>query len=311
MKKIVSMLIMLLVCFCFSSAAYAAGECFTVKYVDVDDKLYVVDSTEVPQFDEPVPDANNPVSDGVNITLGTPDTVNRSEFTIPISLPIYTEPGEYKYSITQKSGSEAGVAYDIGPIVFRVLVGYNDAGNVAVLDTGVGFSGENKKTDFTNVFCYGSLTITNTVSGTVEDRGKEFEIKVTFTDPVGENVPEVINYTIVNTNGTTSFGESRIGNSQEKTVTLFLTHGSTATFNNIPAGISYTVVRDTMEGFNDPVITPGPGSITAGQAASATVNNSAIVSINSGVLFQHTGALIILAVAVVGLLLLLIRKKRI
>ena len=311
MKKTLSMFFVLLVCFCFSSVAYAdVAPCFKVNYYDEENYPHSIDSNETPQFEAVVPDENNPDSNIENITLGTPVTADHSEFTVPITLPTYTKTGEYEYSITQKPGSTAGVEYDEGPIVFRVLVRYNDAGNIAVIDTGAGFSGENKKASFTNIFHSGTLSVTNTVSGTDADRNIPFEITVAFTAPDGQNISEPISYIIKDANGT-KIDEKTIGGSgNAKTVKINLRHGNTATFNNVPAGVNYTVTQATLGGFNAPVYESNSGSITAGQSASASVTNNAILSLNTGVLFQNTGALVILVIAVVGILLLLFRRKR-
>ena len=87
-------------------------------------------------------------------------------------------------------------------------------------------------------------------------------------------------------------------------------HGSTATFSNIPAGVSYSVSQQIMDGFGTPQITPPSGSITAGQTASTTVQNYASHTIGSGIHLRTTGTIIVFAAAVIGLLALLLGKRR-
>ena len=304
MKKIVSMIFVLVICLCFVGAAYAEGECFTVTYTGSgnfnvpNDKLsFTVEQGEgIPFTDE-------------ELIIIEDKQITNEVTEVPIEMPeSYGVAGEYVYKIWQNGGSSPDFEYDSQPIEFRVLVGYDYDDNLTVLATGVGYSGPAKKVGFINKLKSGSLIVTNIVQGTEADRNdKEFDVNVTFT---GQNVPAVINYSVQQAGGTEipKTSEGPIG--QTRTVTLHLKHGSTATFNDMPTGISYTITQDTLTGFSSPVIEFASGTLTAGQPISATVKNSASVSIGSGVLFENTGALIILSVAVVGLLLLLFRRKR-
>ena len=137
-----------------------------------------------------------------------------------------------------------------------------------------------------------------------------FSITVSFEAPEEEEIPDVITYTVAAADGTETTGTVTGGSGRTKSVTLTLKHGSTATFSNIPAGVSYSVSQQSMDGFDTPQITPPSGSITAGQTASTTVQNYASHTIGSGIRFQNTAYVIVFAFAVIGLLVLLLGKRR-
>ena len=308
MKKTASLLIMLLLCLCLSVTAFAEGENFKVYYVDADSQPCDVVPAETLQF--------TVTAAGIDQSqmIAVPDTAAAgSETTVPITLPPYQSAGEYAYTITQTAGTASGVTYDSGSIVFKVLVGYDTDDQLKVLATGMGNNGETKKDSFTNTCSYGTLSISNRVSGTDADRDTLFSITVSFEAPEQEEIPDVITYTVTAADGTETTGTvtgGSGGSGRTKSVTLTMKHGSTATFSNIPAGVSYSVSQQSMDGFGTPQITPPSGSITAGQTASTTVQNYASHTIGSGIHFRNTGTIIVFAAAVIGLLALLLGKRR-
>ena len=307
MKKTASLLIMLLLCLCLSVTAFAEGENFKVYYVDADSQPCDVVPAETLQF--------TVTAAGIDQSqmIAVADTAAAgSETTVPITLPTYQSAGEYAYTITQTAGTASGVTYDSGSIVFKVLVGYDTDDQLKVLATGMGNNGETKKASFTNICSYGTLSISNRVRGTDADRETLFSITVSFEAPEEEEIPDVITYTVAAADGTETTGTvtgGSGGSGRTKSVTLTMKHGSTATFSNIPAGVSYSVSQQSIDGFGTPQITPPSGSITAGQTASTTVQNYASHTIGSGIHFRNTGTIIVFAAAVIGLLALLFGKR--
>ena len=293
MKKTASLLIMLLLCLCLSVSAFAEGENFKVYYVDADSQPCTVVPAETLQF--------TVTAAGIDQSqmIAVADTAAAgSETTVPITLPTYQSAGEYAYTITQTAGTASGVTYDSGSIVFKVLVGYDTDDQLKVLATGMGNNGETKKASFTNICSYGTLSISNRVRGTDADRETLFSITVSFEAPEEEEIPDVITYTVAAADGTETTGTVTGGSGRTKSVTLTLKHGSTATFSNIPAGVSYSVSQQSMDGFDTPQIT------------STTVQNYASHTIGSGIRFQNTAYVIVFAFAVIGLLVLLLGKRR-
>ena len=308
MKNTASLLIMLLLCLCLSVTVFAEGENFKVYYVDADSQPCTVVPAETLQFTVTAAGIDQ------NQMIAVADTAAAgSETIVPITLPTYQSAGEYAYTITQTAGTASGVTYDSGSIVFKVRVGYDTDDQLKVLATGMGNNGETKKDSFTNICSYGSLSISNRVSGTDTDRDTLFSITVSFEAPEEEEIPNVITYTVAAADGTETTGTvtgGSGGSGRTKSVTLTMKHGSTATFSNIPAGVSYSVSQQIMDGFGTPQITPPSGSITAGQTASTTVQNYASHTIDSGIHLRTTGTIIVFAAAVIGLLALLLGKRR-
>ena len=307
MKKTASLLIMLLLCLCLSVTASAEGENFKVYYVDADSQPCTVVPAETLHF--------TVTAEGIDPArmIAVADTAAAgSVTTVPITLPTYQSAGEYAYTITQSAGTASGVTYDSGSIVFKVLVGYDTDDQLKILATGMGNNGETKKDSFTNTCSYGTLSISNRVRGTDADRDTLFSITVSFEAPEQEEIPDVITYTVTAADGTETTGTvtgGSGGSGRTKSVTLTMKHGSTATFSNIPAGVSYSVSQQSIDGFGTPQITPPSGSITAGQTASTTVQNYASHTIGSGIHFRNTGTIIVFAAAVIGLLALLFGKR--
>ena len=307
MKKTASLLIMLLLCLCLSVSAFAEGENFKVYYVDADSQLCTVVPAETLQFTVTAAGIDQ------NQMIAVADTAAAgSETTVPITLPTYQTAGEYAYTITQSAGTASGVTYDSGSIVFKVLVGYDTDDRLKVLATGMGNNGETKKDSFTNICSYGTLSISNRVRGTDKDRDTLFSINVSFEAPEDQEIPDIISYTVTEADGTVTVTNGTVTevNGRAKSVTLTLKHGSTATFSNIPAGVTYRVTQADVSGFHAPQISPESGAIDAGQTAETSVINSAIHTIGSGILFKNTAYVIILIVSVVGLLALLLGKRR-
>lgn len=307
MKKTASLLIMLLLCLCLSVTASAEGENFKVYYVDANSEPCSVVPAETLHF---TVTANGIYSDPLIVVADT--AAAGSETAVPITLPAYRTAGEYAYTITQSAGTASGVTYDSGSIVFKVLVGYDIDDQLKILATGMGNNGEGKKDSFTNTCSYGTLSISNRVSGTDTDRETLFSITVSFEAPEDQEIHDIISYTVTEADGTVTVTNGTVTevNGRAKSVTLTLKHGSTATFSNIPAGVSYSVSQQGVEGFDTPQITPASGSITAGQTASTSVENYASHTIGSGIRSRNTGYIIVFAAAVIGLLVLLIGRPR-
>ena len=57
-------------------------------------------------------------------------------------------------------------------------------------------------------------------------------------------------------------------------------------------------------------VSQGPGTITAGSDASAGVTNTMNGTLNAGIVYRTTAYVIVFAFAVIGLLVLLLGKRR-
>ena len=328
MKKAACIILLFLVCLNFTAAAYADGgqdgsggngsgnqpstvPAFTATYSNLPDGVSIP-SNEGSFICEPVSGYNNP--EDLMLSFGTP-TVSGSVMTVPFVFPDgYSVIGEYRYSIRQNAGKIMGVTYDDVPFVFCVLVGYSDDGSIGVVASGAGSDGTGggKKIGFENIYRTGTLNVTNTVEGNIGDRDKDFAITVTFSIPEESSIESPITYSVPGVDSPQTIAVDAwqtSGSNKTTSVTIHLKSSQSATFSNVPAGVSYTVSPTQAEGYTQ-TVSPGPGTITAGSDASAGVTNKMDGSLNAGIVYRTTAYVIVFAFAVIGLLVLLLGKRR-
>lgn len=215
--------------------------------------------------------------------------------------------GQYAYSITQKTGTIQGIDYDTGTLTLYVLAAKDGSG---VDSFSVGFprdGEENGKVDsFTNEYKVRTLTVTNHVSGQIADLNQEFRIKVTFTAEDGKEFRYPISYGIGSAlTEAIEVGSNRTSMSKE----ISLKNDATMTF-KVPIGTSYTIEELDSNGYTV-VYTGQTGEITDGtDAIQASVTNTKDATVNIGISLDSAPYLILLAIAVLGVFLLLIRHRR-
>lgn len=161
---------------------------------------------------------------------------------ITITLPEYSSVGVYTYMIKETPGLTAGVTYRTSDIklVVTVLQDTNDYIRVAAVHT-EDENGDKASSFDDNEYSAGSLAVEKTVTGNMGDRDKEFAVTVTFKVPEGKTVNEAISYVEDGQNKTIPASAWSNG---VATATINLKHEETVTFNNIPYGVTYTVVED-------------------------------------------------------------------
>ena len=104
-------------------------------------------------------------------------------------------------------------------------------------------------------------------------------------------------------------------------VTVKLIHGQDVTFNNIPAGVTYTVTEQAKHEAPDPngsnpetgytVTYEGEtGTIAENVTAAAKVINTKGTTVNTGVVLDSLPYVLLIAVAVVAVVLFTVRKRR-
>ena len=326
MKRAISMILLFLLCLSASTPAWAVddntttqGPCFTVTYtgtpegfeVPEGDVSFTVELTSKPEG-----------SDEKMITIGTQPS-GENTVTVPITLPNnYSKVGVYTYSISQKAGSILGVTYDPDPIVFQVIVGYENEEDtdIGIIATGVGKKliindsevSNEKKTGFENTYSnigYGTLNVTNTVSGNIGDRQKPFYITVTFTAPENKVIANEITYTVYENNYLVTENTISGGGAKTVAVNISLKSGQTATFSNVPAGVGYVVSQKPESGYTL-VYEGDSGTISKGIESNAKVTNSITGGLGTGIYMQRTSYILVLALGIVGLVLLLRGKRK-
>ena len=249
-----------------------------------------------------------PVLSPLKITVGKDDVA-----TGIIELPEVDEDGfsgvgVYTYEITEENSNIAGVTYD-GKRILKIYV-FNDEDGEGYIRVPVLLNADEKEKSegFENSFNTGTLTVYKEVTGNMGDKQRKFDITVTLTAPEGRKVTAPI-YVGGGTNNPHTFGEDG-----KLEIKLDLAHGEDITIRNIPYGVTYEVTETLPEGlgYKNPIITYSDSDkvINEGKAPdSVTVTNEKDVSIETGINLDNAPYIAILAVAIGGLALFLIRRR--
>lgn len=210
---------------------------------------FTIERTSVSDAAEGVTKENMPLPTigSVSYTQGEAGSTSKAK-DITVELPPYASVGIYTYTIKETAGDTAGVTYRGSDIRLVVTVQQGEDGFIRIAAVHTETAGGDKTNSFDdNKYEAGSLSVKKNVTGNMGDRQKDFKVTVAFTAPAGKTVKGAITYT----DGTNE--NSIAGNWKEmKTVDIYLKHGETVTFSNIPYGVTYTVEEDdyTGEGYD-------------------------------------------------------------
>lgn len=241
--------------------------------------------------------ANMPVPSVADVTYAEGESGSK---TLTINLPTYTSVGVYTYTITENSGSTAGMVYDTTPRKLKVTVVNGATAGTFVVAGTVLVDTDNKKSDsFNNVYNAGKLEITKTVTGNLGDKSKDFTFKVTLNAPEGKTVSSTI--TVAGKNASFVSG-------QEYTFTL--KHGESYTFGNLPYGVTYTVEEAdyTAAGYTT-TKTGDTGTIGAATQTAAFVNDKNDGDLDLGVSMDSLPYILMLVVVGAAVVVIATRKK--
>lgn len=235
-------------------------------------------------------------------------TVNGTTGEIKIALPTYEKVGVYEYTLQEVAGTTAGVTYYGKDILLKVTV-IEQGGKirVAAVHTEEGHSGtgDNKKDTFANTYEAGTLNVTKTVAGNLGDQSKKFDFTVTFTKPTDKEVKSAINAKVAGTDAT-DFNVAW-DDKGTYTYTFQLAHGQTASFANLPYGVSYTVTETAVTGY-ETAKTGDSGTISAADATAAFTNTKT-GSIDTGVTTENLPYVLLIGFVVLAGAALLIKRK--
>ena len=330
MKKILALTLALLLmlsaaCALAESAQSDAGQLLSAEATDntvTITKEYTVNGTNAVN---PADTLKFTVSDGVvtEATAGTEApaisvadvqvTQGATSAEVVVALPAYEKVGVYTYTITEQDTHTAGVTYFSHPITLVVTVmGQTDAsGNYSLkalpaihCETA---AGEAKTDRFTNTYDAGSLAVKKTVAGNLGDRTKVFNFTVTFTAPQGDTVGAPITWS---DDGASHSIAPADWNQGTATASFTLIHDETVTFDNIPAGTTYTVVEAEADQDDYTTTKTGDtGTIASATTAQADFTNTRERSIETGVTLDTLPYTLLLAISAIGAALLLRRRR--
>ena len=335
MKKLFALLLTLALVLSFGITAMAAEPVMTSKATTYEAliKTYNVvggnDATLYPAETltfTSTPAVGNP--DPTNLTVNDLEVTGNTNQKLVINVPAYSKVGVYHYTITENAGNTQGVTYTTDAVNVSVLVeydytdedgdGYGLKATIGVTNAAGEGEGELKHNTFTNTYSLGSLTVSKEVAGNLASQSQEFAIDVTFTSdqPVLSTITCGDGQTIV-----PNEDWSLVDGVYTAMVTVKLIHGQDVTFNNIPAGVTYTVVEQAKHEAPDPngsnpetgytVTYEGEtGTIAENVTAASKVINTKGTTVNTGVVLDSLPYVLLIAVAVVAVVLFTVRKRR-
>ncbi len=261
--------------------------------------------------------------DDTNLTVNALTVTGNTDQKLVINVPAYDKVGVYHYTITENAGNTQGVTYADGTVELSVLVeydyddadgdGYGLKATIGVTNTAGEGEEAVKHNTFTNTYSLGALTVSKEVSGNLASQTQKFDIDVTFTSD-----KPVLSAITCGDGQTIAPGDWQDGSAA---VTVRLAHGEDVTFNNIPAGVTYTVTEQAKHEAADPngsnsetgytVTYEGEtGTIAENVTAAAKVINTKGTTVNTGVVLDSLPYVLLIAVAVVAVVLFTVRKRR-
>lgn len=235
----------------------------------------------------------------VTFAKGAAGSANKTQNFV-VTLPEYSKVGVYTYNLKETVGNTAGVTYRTDDIKLVVTV-IEQNGLVRVAAVHCENEGGKKVSSFAdNKYSAGELDVEKTVKGNLGDKTKEFKFTVTFAAPAGKNWVNDISV---------KGGASDLkwnGN----TATFTLSDGDTAQFENVPAGVTYTV--DEADYSADKYTTEGevttPTAMTS-KGAKVDVTNTKEGTPDTGVILNNAPYIAIIGGAAV-VAICVVNKRR-
>ena len=255
---------------------------------------------------------------------------NGNKATIPVNLPAYSVVGLYTYTISEASGKNAGVSYDNTDVTLNVLVTRNEDTNKLQIQYGfkrAGATGKvgNDDASFINSYVTGDLEVTKNVTGALGDTNKYFKFTVTLDGVTDKDC--AASYKISGTSGTGEYA-SDTTISVKKPATIWLKDGETAVIEDLPDGMSYTVVEDAniSKGYTTTIEVNGEQADNAnnvvadfneeltskGEKETVTFeNNKGAGTIDTGIYLDNLPYIIVFAGVLAAVAVLVIRRRRV
>ena len=216
--------------------------------------------------------------------------------------------GIYTYRVTETEGNTAGVTYDTKEKTLVVTVTQGDNGLKETYALHDGEALKDNKTDrVENTYSAGNLTVTKEVAGNLGDTAKKFDFTVKFTKPKDKNVKSTI--TAIAANGTEAEITPEWNEEGTYTYTFKLSDGESATFKNIPYGVTYKVSEEKAD--YDPTIEgKDEGTVNAAEAK-VTFQNTKEGSVDTGInLTTLPYMLTIAAIFVIAAIAFVAKRRR-
>lgn len=221
--------------------------------------------------------------------------------------------GVYTYKITEKTGTTAGVNYEANPVYLNVTVLVHEGTDdhyVAAIHYSQSMNSSDKIGYTTNSYDAGTLNVKKLVTGNMGDTNKDFTFKVKFEADTGRSIKSAITYSIAG--GT----EQTVGTNNE--VTFTLKHDQTATFNNVPYDVTYTVTETADDKYETSYQVNGADAVSGLEAQNAmdsdtenvVFTNDRTTPVDTGITLDSLPFILILAVCAGAVVLFVIKRRR-
>lgn len=254
--------------------------------------------------------------DNVNFAAGAlnKDTKKANADAVIVVPDTYTSVGKYFYDV--KVGhmtTNAGVTYDDETLKVEVVVENGDKPGDFVAKVAYVKSGEKKITgeDGKGInfdFKTGDFSVSKKVTGNLGDKSKYFDFTVTFSNPANETY--ATSYTI---NGGSEDSKNptsvTLEAGKDTVVTIHAKDGDTVNFQDLPAGVTYTVTEAEADGYTKKETKTPDGTIAGADKDEAEFNNDKTSEIDTGVLLNNAPYIAILGGAAV-VTIYLVNKRR-
>ena len=251
----------------------------------------------------------------------TYDSANR---VFNLTQPSFTAVGLYTYTIKEDDGKFTGVTVsDTGTVKVQYLVTYsetekNDDGSQKIVVAGPYLTGDdtaNKKGKFSNTFESHTLTVKKEIKGNLGNLNDTFDVKLTFSLPTDTVIDTPFTISGGSLSGAVTVNPNEWRNSSfEKTLTV--TNGSTYTIANLPKDVVVTVVEQkadtslytTSYKLDNSDYTAG-ANITMDTDHTVVITNTNEQTVNTGITMDSIPYIVLLALAVVGIAAVTMKKR--
>lgn len=279
---------------------------FTIEKVSAEETGLNADGEEITFENMPMfAPVNNDGKCEVNISFAeNAATLNGATNSETLTLPTYDAVGVYTYKITELPSDTAGLSIDSNVLYLKVTV-VEDNGKkyVAALRYADAVTGS-KEESITNTYAAGALDVTKTVTGNLGDKKQPFHFTATFSAPENKVVKSTITYTVAGVpQNAPTFTTNGVC-----TVEFNLAHGETASFKNLPEGVTYTVTEADFDGYTT-TKTGDTGTIADGETSTAAFTNTKNTNVDTGISLDSAPYFLMLAVAVFGMVALVSKKR--
>lgn len=252
----------------------------------------------------------------VKFEAGAAGDATKGKKDVKFALPEYNTVGIYYYTISQDDPKVAGITLDekSQDIILKVTV-IQQEGKVRV----AAIHAENSLTDtklgaITNTYSAGNFALSKTVTGNMGETGRYFDVDVTIVPAADVTNPASI------TVGTSSGENNPTTITLNKLTTFKIKHGETIDFSNLPYGVQVIVNEHSYSDYKATYLADGAAA-TPVEGVGVTVDvdrfdnsvditNDKTVGIDTGVIVDSLPYAVVLALAVAGAVLFVIKRKQ-